>query len=63
MGQDGKDGKGVGRMTEPAAMVDGDPFEETLRNSRRFERRLVWRELLALGVVAVIVAVRQMWCT
>jgi hypothetical protein len=38
-----------------------DRFEADLEACRRTERRLLWKELLALAVVALIVVVRALW--
>jgi hypothetical protein len=36
-------------------------FRDDLATSRAAERRLIWMELVALGVVAVLVALHFVW--
>jgi hypothetical protein len=42
----------------PGPSNSGDAFEQQLAADRRTERRLAWRELIALGVVLAIVLAR-----
>lgn len=37
------------------------PPDEDLAACERVERRLLWKELLALALVAVVVVVRAVW--
>jgi hypothetical protein len=37
------------------------PFEDELEESRRGERLLVWKQLGALVVVALVVVARHLW--
>lgn len=48
----------------PSASPDtAEPFdtEADAAASGRAERRVLWKELAALGVVGVVVVVRQLW--
>jgi hypothetical protein len=60
--------------SQPAGQPDREPrrpertdeewaavFRDDLATSRAAERRLVWMELVALGVVAVLVALHFVW--
>lgn len=46
-------------MTLPTTREE--QFDDDLKTSRRFEVSLVWRELVALGLVAALVVARQLW--
>ncbi len=36
-------------------------FDEEIAEAQSYERKLFWRELIAVGVVVVMVIVRQLW--
>lgn len=66
MGQDGEIRQGANPRpslnprpgVNPGPSNSGDAFEQQLAADRRTERRLAWRELIALGVVLAIVLAR-----
>ena len=36
-------------------------FDEEIAEAQAFERKLFWREMIAVGVVVAMVIVRQLW--
>ena len=36
-------------------------FDEDLAATKKVERRIFWKELLALALVGCLIAVRQLW--
>ncbi len=36
-------------------------FENDLQTTRKIERRIFWRELIALAVIGCLIAARQLW--
>jgi hypothetical protein len=56
-GQPDREPRRLERTDEEWAAV----FRDDLATSRAAERRLVWMELVALGVVAVLVALHFVW--
>lgn len=51
--------------TPPSSSSDPDAerFERDLAESRRIERRLPWKELLAFALVAGLLVARSLWFT
>lgn len=45
----------------PSVPGEPSPYPDDLDDSRRNERRVMWKEAAALTVVAVIIVVRQLW--
>lgn len=50
-------------MTTPDRVGGSSQFERELEESRRGERRLVWKQLAAVLVVVAVLVVRQLWLT
>ena len=46
---------------EPTPVGEASPYPDDLDESRRAERRIMWKELIALAFVAGVVVVRQLW--
>lgn len=46
-------------MTTPTTREE--EFAADLKTSRHFEVSLIWRELVALGLVVALVVARQLW--
>ena len=42
---------------------DAERFERDLARSRRIERRLPWKELLAFALVVALLVARSLWFT
>ena len=36
-------------------------FDKDLESTKRIERRIFWKELLALALIGCLIAVRQRW--
>ena len=47
----------------PDPSTDAERFEQELAASRRIERRLPWKELLALSLVVALLVARSLWFT